>query len=136
MRWLLGAASPQAEADGATDWYGYIADITDPRELLAARRNKAAAERIEADQLALHWEAVDLAALVDECLAMLQAQAAEAGTSLQSELRAGQVALDVIGIGIDIGLAVSRSLLELMGGRLALSSILGEGSLLSVVLSV
>ena len=65
---------------------------------------------------------------------MLQAQAAEAGTSLQSELRAGQVALDVI--GIDIGLAVSRSLLELMGGRLALSSILGEGSLLSVVLSV
>lgn len=134
MRWLLGAASPQAEADGATAWYGYIADITDPRELLAARRNKAAAERIEADQLALHWEAVDLAALVDECLAMLQAQAAEAGTSLQSELRAGQVALDVI--GIDIGLAVSRSLLELMGGRLALSSILGEGSLLSVVLSV
>jgi PAS domain S-box-containing protein len=270
-RWLLGAASPQAEADGATAWYGYIADVTDLRELEAARRDKAAAEaashakteflsrmshelrtplnavigfaqllelgtapplpdpqrrhvglireagehllhmigdlldltRIEAGQLALNWEAVDLAALADECLAMLQAQATEAAISLQSELRAcalpalradrtrlkqvlinllsnavkynrrggsvrvraaqraGQIVLEVIdsGLGIapehlaqlfepfqrgahahstiegtGIGLAVSRSLVELMGGQLAVSSTPGEGSVFSVLL--
>jgi PAS domain S-box-containing protein len=43
-RWLLGAASPQRQADGQTAWFGYIADVTDLRELEAASRDKAAAE--------------------------------------------------------------------------------------------
>ncbi len=47
-RWLLGAASPQRldrpQDDGRTAWFGYIADVTDLRELEAASRDKAAAE--------------------------------------------------------------------------------------------
>ena len=47
-RWLLGAASPQRLSqpgdDGRTAWFGYIADVTDLRELEAASRDKAAAE--------------------------------------------------------------------------------------------
>ena len=271
LRWLLGAASPQAEAEGATAWYGYIADITDLRELETARRDKASAEaasrakteflsrmshelrtplnavigfaqllelnaapalaevqrrhvslireagehllhmigdlldltRIEAGQLALHWETVDVAALAQECLAMLRAQADAAGVSLRNELVAGalpplrtdrvrlkqvlinllsnavkynrrggsvrlaasreceRVSIDVIdsGIGIapehlaqlfqpfqrgahahsaiegtGIGLAVSHSLVALLGGRLNVRSTAGEGSTFSVVL--
>jgi signal transduction histidine kinase len=43
-RWLLGAASPQRDSDGRTAWFGYLADVTDLRELEAASRDKAAAE--------------------------------------------------------------------------------------------
>jgi PAS domain S-box-containing protein len=43
-RWLLGTASPQRQADGQTAWFGYIADVTDLRELEAASRDKVAAE--------------------------------------------------------------------------------------------
>ena len=271
LRWMLGAASPRAQADGSTHWYGYIANITDLRELDAARRDKAAAEaasqaktqflsrmshelrtplnavlgfaqllelghdgalpepqrrqvslireagehllhmigdlldltRIEAGQLALDWSAVDLPALADECLAMLQGQAHGAGVRLVNELRAqvlpapradrtrlkqvlinllsnavkynreggsvrlrallrtGELRIEVAdsGIGIapehlaslfepfqrgaharsaiegtGIGLAVSRSLVELMGGRLEVTSTPGAGSVFSVVL--
>ncbi len=47
-RWLLGASSPQRlnqpGDEGRTAWFGYIADVTDLRELEAASRDKAAAE--------------------------------------------------------------------------------------------
>ncbi len=43
-RWLLGAASPHRLAEGEIAWFGYIADVTDLRELEAASRDKAAAE--------------------------------------------------------------------------------------------
>ena len=47
-RWLLGVASPQRltqpEDAGRTAWFGYIADVTDLRELEAASRDKATAE--------------------------------------------------------------------------------------------
>ncbi len=43
-RWLLGAASPQRDSEGRTAWLGYIADVSDLRELEAASRDKAAAE--------------------------------------------------------------------------------------------
>ena len=44
QRWMLGVATPQSEADGSIIWSGYIADVTDLRELEAARRDKATAE--------------------------------------------------------------------------------------------
>ena len=159
--------------------------------------------RIEAGQLALDWSAVDLPALADECLAMLQGQAHGAGVRLVNELRAqvlpapradrtrlkqvlinllsnavkynreggsvrlrallrtGELRIEVAdsGIGIapehlaslfepfqrgaharsaiegtGIGLAVSRSLVELMGGRLEVTSTPGTGSVFGVVL--
>jgi PAS domain S-box-containing protein len=267
LRWMLGTSSPQREPDGSTTWYGYIADVTDLRELDAARRDKAAAEaasrakttflsrmshelrtplnavlgfaqlleighepladtqrrqiglireagehllhmindlldltRIEAGQLALQLDDVDLAALGDECLALLQAPAEAAGVTLTNQLRAsalpaaradrtrlkqvlinllsnavkynqrggtvqlraelapGQWRIEVAdtGLGIapqhlaqlfepfqrgahahsaiegsGIGLAVSRSLVELMHGRLEVASTPGQGSVFS-----
>jgi len=44
VRWILGASSPRREPDGSTSWFGYMADVTDLRELEAASRDKAAAE--------------------------------------------------------------------------------------------
>jgi PAS domain S-box-containing protein len=149
-RWLLGAASPQRDSEGRTAWFGYIADVTDLRELEAASRDKAAAEaasrakteflsrmshelrtplnavlgfaqllelsrtpplaethrrpvqlirqagdhlltmisdlldltRIESGHLHLQIGAVALAPLADECVALMQAQAAGAQVSL------------------------------------------------------
>jgi PAS domain S-box-containing protein len=43
-RWVLGVASPQRQEDGTVAWFGYLADVTDLRELEAASRDKAAAE--------------------------------------------------------------------------------------------
>jgi PAS domain S-box-containing protein len=47
-RWLLGTATPQLGdplgGDGHNAWFGYIADVTELRELEAASRDKAAAE--------------------------------------------------------------------------------------------
>jgi PAS domain S-box-containing protein len=265
-RWLLGTASPQHQADGRIEWFGYIADVTDLRELEAASRARAAAEaasrakteflsrmshelrtplnavlgfaqlldlsrtpplaeahrrpvqmirqagdhlltmigdlldltRIEAGELSLNVETVPLAALADECLALVQAQAAAAQVTLAAALpgdsavhadrtRLKQVLLNLLsnavkynrpggtvtlrvaapgpesptlrlevadtGVGIapehlarlfepfqrgahrysaiegtGIGLAVSKSLVELMGGRIDVHSTPGEGS--------
>jgi PAS domain S-box-containing protein len=44
VRWILGASSPRREPDGSTSWFGYMADVTDLRELEAASRDKATAE--------------------------------------------------------------------------------------------
>jgi PAS domain S-box-containing protein len=44
VRWILGTSSPQRDVDGSTSWFGYMADVTDLRELEAALRDKAAAE--------------------------------------------------------------------------------------------
>jgi hypothetical protein len=271
LRWLLGVASPQSEADGSITWSGYIADVTDLRELESARRDKVTAEAasrtkteflsrmshelrtplnavigfaqllelgrepplaynqrrhvglireagehllhmigdlldltsIEAGHVALQWQAVDLAVLGDECLALVQAQATAAGVVLANDLRAHdlpnvradrtrlkQVLINLLsnavkynrrggsvqlratrqvdhwridvadsGLGIDpahlaklfkpfqrgaharstiegtgIGLAVSQSLVELMGGRIEVSSVPGDGSVFSVIL--
>jgi len=271
LRWMLGVASPQAEVDGSTAWSGYIADVTELRELETARREKTAAEAasrakteflsrmshelrtplnavigfaqllelgreppladsqrrhvglirqagehllhmigdlldltsIEAGRVALQWQAVDLAQLADECLALVQAQAAAAGVSLANELRTQalpslradrtrlkQVLVNLVsnavkynrrggsvqlraalhadhwrievadsGLGIEpahlaklfepfqrgahthgtiegsgIGLAVTRSLVELMGGRIEVASTPGQGSVFGVVL--
>jgi len=269
--WMLGVATPHHESDGSVTWSGYIADVTDRRELEAARRDKATAEaasrakteflsrmshelrtplnavlgfaqllelgreppladtqrrhvglirqagehllhmisdlldltRIEAGHVELQWQAVDLSLLADECLALVQGQAAAASVTLFNDLR-GQAAinlradrirlkqvlinllsnavkynrpggsvqlraarqaefwrLDVVdtGQGVDpahlatlfepfqrgaqarstiegtgIGLTVSRSLVELMGGRIEVSSTLGQGSVFSVCL--
>jgi PAS domain S-box-containing protein len=270
-RWLLGAASPRLEADGSTAWFGYMADVTELRELEAASRDKAAAEaasrakteflsrmshelrtplnavlgfaqllemarepalaaphqrqvrlireagehlltmigdlldltRIEAGQLALHTEPFALAPLAQECLSLLQAQAAAVQVqfvntlplgervladrtrlkqvllnllsnavkynrpggrvTLRAQAGAGRLQIDVAdtGVGIapehlvrlfepfqrgahqtsriegtGIGLAVSRSLIELMGGSIGVVSTPGQGSVFSVSLPV
>jgi PAS domain S-box-containing protein len=269
-RWLLGAASPQRRSDGEIGWFGYIADVTDLRELEAASRDKAAAEaasrakteflsrmshelrtplnavlgfaqllelartppldeshrhpvrrirqagdhlltmigdlldltRIEAGQLALQIESVALAPLADECIALLQGQAATAQVNLVTmpmaalqlrcdRTRAKQVLLNLLsnavkynrpggavtlraaaardgcvrievadsGVGIapqhlprlfepfqrgahgqssiegtGIGLAVCKSLVELMGGHIDVRSVPGQGSVFGVEL--
>jgi PAS domain S-box-containing protein len=270
-RWLLGAASPQRQGGGGTAWFGYLADVTDLRELEAASRDKAAAEaashakteflsrmshelrtplnavlgfaqllelsrtppladahrrpvqlirqagdhlltmigdlldltRIESGQLQLRIETVPLAALADECLALMQAQAAGAQVSLVGAAAAGtavradrtrlkQVLLNLLsngikynraagavtlrarsegeqvvievsdtGVGIaaehrtrlfepfqrgahgqssiegtGIGLAVSKSLIELMGGTIDVQSAPGKGTLFTVRLLI
>ena len=270
-RWLLGTASPQRldqpGEDGGTAWFGYIADVTDLRELEAASRDKAAAEaasrakteflsrmshelrtplnavlgfsqllelsqtpplagahrrpvqlireagehlltmigdlldltRIESGHLRLQIDSVPLAPLADECVALLQAQAASAqvsvgcapaaGVAVQADrTRLKQVLLNLLsngvkynraggavtlrarsdgacavvevsdtGVGIaaehlarvfepfqrgahgqssiegtGIGLAVSKSLVELMGGSIDVQSAPGKGSLFTV----
>jgi PAS domain S-box-containing protein len=266
-RWLLGTASPQRDGSGRTAWFGYIADVTDLRELEAASRDKAAAEaasrakteflsrmshelrtplnavlgfsqllelsqtpplaeshhrpvklireagehlltmigdlldltRIEAGHLRLQIEHVALPSLADECVALMQAQAANAQVSVVGSLAAGlavladrtrlkQVLLNLLsngvkynrpggavtlrarndgaqaaieisdtGVGIagehlarvfepfqrgahghstiegtGIGLAVCKSLVELMGGSIELQSEPGRGSLFTV----
>jgi PAS domain S-box-containing protein len=266
-RWLLGAASPQRQADGRTAWFGYIADVTDLRELEAASRDKAAAEaasrakteflsrmshelrtplnavlgfaqlleltpapplaeahrrpvqlirqagehlltmisdlldltRIESGHLSLQIERVALAPLADECVALMQVQAAAARVSVQCVLagsvavhadrtRLKQVLLNLLsngvkynraggtvtlrarsdgasavievadsGVGIaaehlgrvfepfqrgahghsaiegtGIGLAVCKSLVELMGGTIGVHSAPDQGALFSV----
>ncbi len=160
-RWLLGTASPrrltQAGDDGRTAWFGYIADVTDLRELEAVSRDKAAAEaasrakteflsrmshelrtplnavlgfaqllelsptppladahrrpvqlireagehlltmigdlldltRIESGHLRLQIEHVALAPLADECVALMQAQAAGARVSVSGAIEPG-----------------------------------------------
>ncbi len=262
-RWMLGAASPQRQDDGCMAWFGYLADVSDLRELEAASRDKAAAEaasrakteflsrmshelrtplnavlgfaqllamtrtpplaephrrpvqlireagehlltmigdlldltRIESGQLKLHVQPVPLAPLADECLALLQAQAAAVPVALQAapmgtlaaaadrtrlkqvllnllsnavkynrpggavtvhaSARDGRVRLEVsdTGVGIapehlrrlfepfergahaqssiegtGIGLAVCKSLVELMGGCIEVHSTPGQGS--------
>jgi PAS domain S-box-containing protein len=268
-RWMLGAASPQRQDDGCIAWFGYLADVTDLRELEAASRDKAAAEaashakteflsrmshelrtplnavlgfaqllemsrtppladahrrpvqlirqagehlltmigdlldltRIESGQLKLQIEPVRLAALADECLALLQAQAAAVPVSLvcapldtlavaADRTRLKQVLLNLLsnavkynrpggaatvrarsdgarvrlevsdtGLGIapehlsrlfepfqrgaqgqsaiegtGIGLAVCKSLIELMGGRIDVQSTPGKGSVFAIEL--
>jgi len=270
-RWLLGAASPQRDSEGRTAWFGYIADVTDLRELEATSRDKAAAEaasrakteflsrmshelrtplnavlgfsqllelsqtppladahrrpvqlirqagdhlltmigdlldltRIEAGQLPLQIDAVALAPLVEECVALMQAQAASAqvrlvgapcvGLVVQADrTRLKQVLLNLLsnavkynrrggavtlnarsdgaevvievsdtGIGIaedhlarvfepfqrgahgqssiegtGIGLAVCKSLIELMAGTVGVQSAAGKGSLFTVRLAM
>jgi PAS domain S-box-containing protein len=270
-RWLLGAASPQRldrpGGDGRTAWFGYIADVTDLRELEAASRDKAAAEaasrakteflsrmshelrtplnavlgfsqllelsqtppladahrrpvqlireagehlltmigdlldltRIESGHLRLQLDSVALQPLADECVALMQAQAAAAQVSVISAPAAGvtvradrtrlkQILLNLLsngvkynraggavtlgvhsegecavievtdtGVGIaaehlarvfepfqrgahghsaiegtGIGLAVSKSLVELMGGTIDLQSQAQRGSQFTV----
>jgi PAS domain S-box-containing protein len=43
-RWLLGSSTPQREADGTVVWHGTVQDITERRELDAARQAAAVAE--------------------------------------------------------------------------------------------
>lgn len=267
LRWMRGTSSPRREPDGSTAWFGYIADVTDLRELESASRDKVAAEatsrakteflsrmshelrtplnavlgfaqllemarapglaephrrhvrlireagehllsmigdlldltRIEAGQMPLQLEPVAIAPLAEECLALLQAQAAAGSVELLNAVvngegvhadrtRLKQVLLNLLsnavkynraggqvrlaaqseqgmtridvtdtGVGIEaqhlaqlfepfqrgahragpiegtgIGLAVSKSLAELMGGRIAVRSRPGEGSVFSV----
>ncbi len=266
-RWLLGTASPQRVdaqvGDGGTAWFGYIADVTDLRELEAASRDKVAAEaasrakteflsrmshelrtplnavlgfsqllelsrtppladahrrpvqlireagehlltmigdlldltRIESGHLRLQLDSVALSPLVDECVALMQAQAAAAQVNVIGATAAGllvradrtrlkQILLNLLsngvkynrsggavtlrahgdgafvvievadtGVGIaaehlgrvfepfqrgahghstiegtGIGLAVSRSLAELMGGTIDVQSQAQQGS--------
>ncbi len=149
-RWLLGSSTPQREADGTVVWHGTVQDVTERRELDAAREAAAVAEaanraktvflsrmshelrtplnavlgftqlmevdlaepptatqkrrlalvrqsgehllqmigdlldltRIEAGGMALQTEATALAPLAEECVAMLQGQAAAANVTL------------------------------------------------------
>ncbi|HEY6135375.1 MAG TPA: ATP-binding protein [Rubrivivax sp.] len=43
MRWVVGAATPQREADGSVAWHGHFEDVTEMRELEAVRRGAVAA---------------------------------------------------------------------------------------------
>jgi signal transduction histidine kinase len=54
VRWFSGSSTPQAEPDGGVLWHGYMQDITDLRELSAAREAVAtsqAANRAKTDFL-------------------------------------------------------------------------------------
>lgn len=272
-RWLIGAASPQRqtqpEDNGRMAWFGYLADVTDLRELEAASRDKATAEaasrakteflsrmshelrtplnavlgfsqllelaqtppladahrrpvqlireagehlltmigdlldltRIESGHLRLQIDSVALQPLAEECVALMQAQAAGAqvsvscapvvGVTVQADrTRLKQVLLNLLsngvkynraggavtlrarsdgaraaievadtGVGIaaehlprvfepfhrgahgqsaiegtGIGLAVCKSLVELMGGSIEVQSATGKGSLFTVEL--
>jgi PAS domain S-box-containing protein len=150
QRWLLGSSTPQREADGTVVWHGTVHDVTERRELDAARQATAVAEaanraktvflsrmshelrtplnavlgftqlmeidlaepptatqkrrlalvrqsgehllqmigdlldltRIEAGGMSLQIEPTEFAPLAEECVAMLQGQAAAAGVTL------------------------------------------------------
>jgi PAS domain S-box-containing protein len=43
LRWILGAATPQREADGSVAWHGHFEDVTELREFESVRRSAAAA---------------------------------------------------------------------------------------------
>jgi PAS domain S-box-containing protein len=43
-RWLLGSSTPQREADGTVVWHGTVQDVTERRELDAARQAAAVAD--------------------------------------------------------------------------------------------
>jgi PAS domain S-box-containing protein len=54
LRWFSGSSTPQAEPDGGVLWHGYMQDVTDLRELSAAREAAAtsqAANRAKTDFL-------------------------------------------------------------------------------------